>query len=311
MKELGSYYLSYNLIRIKRFVTISLISFIFQYLSIISIPGKFVISPLYPAIGIAFSMYFILGRNTIPGLLLGTLLAYFLKGYNFISIFLYAISDVGCGVLGAYLCQNVFSSDVPRLIKFREFKKFVLINALFTCVISGGFKLFALKTNVYLNIGKTIKVFLLFWLGDLNSIIIIFMFLFTWMSIYQSRESISEKIIYKPAIIFFAVILLLCIVFIKKPIVLSLLLLLLLISSHNYKNHGIILGSSLFYITGIIYSAFFLRNFEFFYSYLNAGYILVPFVLLFTFVVSYYLHVICHPEDNVSWPKDLYPSQQS
>ena len=65
---------------------------------------------MYPPTGIAFIMFYLLGSNAFPGIVLGGFCGYILKGMPIVSTMLYLTADMGCGYLGALLCQNIFST---------------------------------------------------------------------------------------------------------------------------------------------------------------------------------------------------------
>ncbi len=293
------YCFKYSLIRIKRFSTTNLLAFIFQYLSIISLPVKYAVIPLYPAIGISFVMYFLLGRNVIPGLLVGAIVAYYFKGYALITILLYVFADVGCGVMGAYICQNIFKNDIPRLLNFKTILKFIMLNAVTICLVSAGLRISALLNANVINSSEILNIFITFWLADLNSIILVFMFLFTWMSVYLSRERISIRNFSKIQVILLLVLIAGSVVFINNILFIALLIPMILISIFLAYWYGIVLGSGLAYATGIIYSAYFMQHFNYYFNLLGANFYFIALLLFAATLLLFSLSSRNSPHDNL------------
>lgn len=238
----------YHLIRAKRFLFLTITIFFFQFL----INSKLSISssmPLYLPMGIAFSLFYLFGNNAVLGILLGEACAYFIKGYPTELILVYLIADIGCGYLGALLCQNIFSSDIVRFTTWRECCKFVMINAFITCIISSSIRFIAIKKN-----------FLNLWLADLNSILIFSGFLIPWLSIPFSREKISHQNLNKLTLVLFGVMSFLSIVFLKKPEFIIIFALALLLAIYLSYCYGYFIATASLFVVAIIYSAYFLAH---------------------------------------------------
>src|SRR5579859_7755686 len=81
-----SYAFMYNFVKLKRFLALNVMAFSFQYLCIYHLQSSYPIYPVYPAMGITFTVVSILGKNAISGLLAGAVCAYLLKGFTAPSI---------------------------------------------------------------------------------------------------------------------------------------------------------------------------------------------------------------------------------
>ena len=186
------YWYAYNLKRIQRFLLHTLGAFSFQYLLTASLPTTFTALPMYPPIGTAFILCYLLGNNALLGLFLGGFCAYLFKGWAMPALFLYLAADIGCGYAVARVSRTVFSSDLSVFISTREWINFIKVNAFIICLISSLFRICAVILNSAGSIlsENTVYKFIDLWLSDLNAIVVFAGFFLSWLSVYIKRVKI-------------------------------------------------------------------------------------------------------------------------
>ncbi len=282
-----SYALTYNLLKLKRFAVLTIMAFSFQYLCIYHLQSFYPVYPIYPAMGIAFAVISILGENAILGLLGGAVCAYYLKGFNASSIILYSMADIVCACLGAYLCRPIFASDIPKHITLTLWVRFLLMSALVSG-LSGLLRLSALLMQEQ-TLPALMAIFYIYmdlWLADLNAIIIFYTFLTTWLSIYMSREKVSNKRISWYHIAAFILYITVCILMMKKTALIYVLCAGMVMTMFFAYVHGIVIATLLMYVMSMLYLSYFVGHQIEFLKWLGfRGYTLVP-VLLFGFTCS-------------------------
>lgn len=288
-QKIKNYWYIYNLKRLKRFSFQTLISFIFQYLTIIYLTFSYPALPMYPPIGVAFVLFYLFGNNSILGLLLGSL-AYLFKGFSTPMIFCYALADIGCGWLGAMLCLKVFSSDLMRVNSFKEWARFIKIN-MCLCLVSSLLRITGAVWEVSGPISFNIVFYYVdLWLADLNSIVIMFGFFVSWLYLMLSREQAGVKKIAKIPVIAVISFVILAVIFMKKAGLIYLIIFAMLCSVYGSFVYGSFVAAALLYIVSIIYLTYFLAHKQ---AYLvNLGlplYTTVPIFLFIYTVVMIYL----------------------
>src|SRR5436305_351248 len=72
----SQYLTQYYVMAAKSLFFKNILIFIFQYLIILNINFTQPALPLYPPIGLAFTLFYVLGPNAFPGLFLGSLFGY-------------------------------------------------------------------------------------------------------------------------------------------------------------------------------------------------------------------------------------------
>jgi hypothetical protein len=297
----------YNLIRIRRYLLHTIMIFSFQYLTTFNLSFSYLPLPFYPPIGIVFISFYLLGSNATLGLLLGSFLAYLLKGLPVISIFFYLIADVGCGCLGAVICQNIFSSDIRPFSNRQETYKFIKMNALITCTLSSLARMVALIPTLLENKVKFNFIFFTYvdlWLGDLNSILILSSFLLSWVYVPFSREKILTTHLRKSVKILFIITLVALIGFslalIKKYQLIYFYIIAMLLSLYISYFYGYLIATGLLFIIASLYLAYFIVHQYQFLIYLGIVlYTLVPaFLLLFTLCALYAGHFKLRNKSN-------------
>jgi len=238
---------------------------------------------MYPPMGIAFVMFYLFGMNAFPGIMLGGFCGYLLKGMPIISTFLYLTADVGCGYLGALLCQNIFSTDIRMLLNFRERIKFIKMNAFITCLFSSLIRTFSFIW-IYKD-GKDISTifftYINLWLADLNAVLILSSFLLSWVYVPFSREKILKKSINKVETLLFIILIVFLILFMKNDWAIYLMIIVMLLSIYLSAIYGYLVGTALLFIIASLYLGYFMgiqyRHFLYFDIRL---YIVVPLILL-------------------------------
>lgn len=279
-----SYAFMYNFIKLKRFLALNIMAFSFQYLCIYHLQSFYPIYPIYPAMGITFTVVSILGENAILGLLSGAVCAYYLKGFSVSSIGLYSLADIVCASLGAYLCRNIFASDIPRHARIALWMRFLLMGALISC-LSGLCRVTALVLNeaIFPPFMTLFYIYVDLCLADLNAIIIFYAFLSTWLSIYMSREKVSSKAISYYQIAAFIIFVVLSILMMKKIAFIYLLCFGMFATVFFAYMHGIVIATLLVYVVSMLYLSYFMGHQVYYIKWLGIGwYTLVPgFLLLF------------------------------
>ena len=194
MKE--KYRQAYYYSSIRRCLLKTLVVFVFQYLIIMRLPFSYPALPWYPPMGLAVVWCYLLGSDAIFGLLLAGLCGYFLSGFSIGSVVLYCLADIACGYWGAFLCQNSFSSDIRIFKDLKEWWNFFIKNACLVCVLSGGLRWLAFWFNQPTPVAPTIFFYhyIDLWLADLNSILLLSAFLFSWVTIPFSREKMRAEL---------------------------------------------------------------------------------------------------------------------
>lgn len=282
-----NYARAYRWLKAKRFFALNIMAFSFQYLCIYHLKSFLPLYPLYPAMGIAFTVIAILGENAILGLLLGGMCAYYLKGYSLTYIFLYSTADIVCAYVGAYLCRNVFMSDIPKHATIPLWMRFIRINA-FVAGLSSLLRI----TAIVLSEMKFPKLSTLFycyidlWLADLSAIILFYAFLSTWLSVYMSREKIVTNKIPLYSIIIFILFAISAILAMKKLALIYVLAASMLLSLAVAYRYGMIIATLVMYIANMLYLTYFMLHQPYYLTWLGiGGYTLVPSVL-FIFTVA-------------------------
>lgn len=302
-KKRFSYAFLYHCIKLRRFSALNIIAFSFQYLCAYHLQAQFPIYPVYPVMGIAFTVVAILGPNALLGLSLGVVCAYYLKGFSVASILLYSSADIACAYLAAHLCRNIFTSDIPYHGTMKSWARFTRVSAS-VCCLSGFLRLIALvlADNTLPSFMTLFYIYIDLWLADLNAIIIFYAFLSTWLSIYMSRERMSTKKINYYQMAAFAIFVIMSIVMMKKIVLIYLLVLGMGATIFFAYAHGIVIATLLVYVISMLYLGYFMGQQIYFIKWLGlAGYTLIP-GMLFLFVLG--VGCVCYARRRV----DTHPS---
>lgn len=294
------YWHAYNLLRLKRFLIQTVTLFIFQYLAIIYLRFSYPALPIYPPMGIAFAMFYLFGNRCLLGLSLGGFCAYFLKGLSFASIGLYLTADMGGGFFGAYLCRNIFSSDITRLATLHDWVNFFKANAFTTCVFSA-----AIRMCVFLMHHGDSSFTILFcnfvdlWLADLNSVLVFAGFLLSWMCVPFSREKITTRYFKKSHGVAFILFIIFSIVFIKKYEFIYFLIGAMIASLYFARLYGNLVSIGLVYVISILYLAYFIVfKSQYLHEFHLELYTLVPLGLLAFILGMFYMS---HTKTRQKW----------
>lgn len=289
LSELGlkpkvyQYWCWYQWITIKNLFVQTTIIFIFQYLTTVNLPFSYPGLAMYPPMGIAFVMFYLLGKNAFPGIILGGFCGYLLKGMPIVSTLLYLTADIGCGYLGARLCQNTFSTDIRILLNLREGIQFFKTNALITCSFSGFIRTFSFILNYKesQDIGSVFFTYINLWLADLNAILILSGFLLSWVYVPFSRERISKKTIHKIEIFSWVTWVVLLMLFMKSDWMIYWMITGMLLSLYWSQTYGNLVATALLFIMANLYLAYFMGFQYRHFLYLDIQfYIFVPIILL-------------------------------
>ncbi len=289
----------YNFIRIKRFLIQTILAFIFQYMTIMALPLTLPALPLYPPIGIAFILFYLLGSNAIFGLFLGEALALFLKGMPIESIILYLIADLGLGVLGAHVCQNTFSKDVKPFSSLNEVLKFIG-NIAVICIVSSLIRMGVLWfTLAWHNQGaeitsvtqfNTILVllnFVNFWFADFNAIMMLSLFIFSWITVPFSRIRISNKSVNIPYMIGLIVLFaLVSAFFVVNPWFAYVLLLAMIFAVFMAYYYGYLIGTLILFVISSLYLSHFIVLKPYYVTLFGLSLYTFTGIILFLFIID-------------------------
>lgn len=288
----NQYLRHYNIMVIKRFLTISLLIFVIQYLMISSLTFSFPPLPMYPPMGFAFMMFYLFGSNALLGLCLSGIIGYSLKDFSMISITLNLLADIGAGSLGAVLCSKVFSSDIKPFGNVKESVHFFITNAMVTCLISSIIR----SVNVVLSVPHSIPIkrlffnFLDLWLADLNAILVFSSLLLSWIWILVSRTKIDNTLMTMRDIIVLVTLIVTTVFFINEYHSIYIILLTTLLSFYWSNVYGYLMSTVTLFITSSLYLAYFVAHEAQFIEHFGfAGYTLVPAYLLLVIVATLYV----------------------
>jgi len=282
------YWYSYNLTRIKRVLMLTIMIFSIQYLVIINVSSLAPALPMYPPIGIAFTMFYLFGNNAVYGLLLSGFCAYIIKGLGIEAMLLFLIADIGGGYIGAHWCQNVFSSDIKPFANLQENWHFFKINAFVTCIISS---LLRWGVTIWLPTHNlSVYAYIDLWLADLNAILVLSGFLLSWAYVPLSREKICEKIITKASIMVLVLFIIASILFMQKFILIYFIVAAMLISLYCAYTYGYLVAMVLLFIISSIFLGYFIAHKQQYLDYFGLGlYTIAPISLLVYVVCMLYV----------------------
>lgn len=274
-----SHFSHYQFLRFKRFILLTIMIFAFEFLTTHNIKFLWPALPLYPSIGINYVLFYLFGPNAFLGLLLGEGLAYALNGFSPKLIIIYLIADLGFSSLASFLTHTLFSSDIKPFIKKKELIDFVLIIGIIS-LCSSALKFFGLKDSI---LDPTI---FLFWLSDFNAICILSFFIFSWVYVAFSRETIIDSKLPYPTMYFVltlnVLLLIFSLFFINNLNIFYIILVCMGISSYISYSFGYLLGSLFLFLTSLIYlgHCIALKQND-----------LAPFILFFYLMLSFFIKI--------------------
>lgn len=278
-----NYLFSYNTMRFKRFLIKTLVVFFIQYLSISSLNISYPGAPLYLPIANAFILFYFLGNTAFLGLLLGGLFAYALKGLPLMLILQNLTADISGGYLSAFLCGNVFSSDVKPFSNTKELVCFLIISAFVTCPLSGIIRVTALTrgSNAPFSLNTLFYQFANIEVAALNAIIILSYFTLTWYCVPFSRERVSKESINKLPMVVFALFMLGMILLLKHRESIYLLSIGMFLFGYAGYYYGCLIGALLLFIISNLYSVYFLIHQHYYLERFGPElYLFIPILLL-------------------------------
>ena len=257
------YYKQYNIIRFKRFLIHSCLIFSFQFLTVTNLKLQYLLLPMHPPLGISFTMFYLFGLNSLPGLIFGEILGLMTQQLPLNLIWMYSLSDIIGGISGAYLCQKIFfiDSNIVALNK-TNFLQFVTKNWVFTCIASSVIKVLAVK---YININniviKTLSIYAInLWIADLNAVLVIPTCICSWLYVALNNHKISTKpITYRCVmiLIFFITFSSLLLLY-KNPKLIYLIILAMLLGIYISYAYGYLLANLWLFIVSITYLTYFI-----------------------------------------------------
>lgn len=264
-KPKQSYWYQYNFIRIKRFVYNTSAAFFLQYLTLIHLSATYPALPMYPPIGSAFVMLYILGNNPLVGLLLGSFCAYFFHGLSLPCLLLYIGADIGGAYIGVNSCNYLFSTDNFVHSEPKEWFCFLFVNACASCLFSSFLRLTAMLILVpEMPANRIFFQWVNVWLSDINAMLVFAGFFLTWMSVYLGRETILYDTPSRYAAMIGLVFVICFALSIRNPVFMLVLWLLSFVIAYGF---GILLSTAatyslsiLFLIHFVVHQQFFLQN---------------------------------------------------
>lgn len=266
---------AYNFKRIKRFLISTVSVFFLQYLTLIHLSNIYSGLPLYPPIGSALVMIYLLGDSTLLGLFLGSFCAYCVHGFTLPSLFLYISADLGGAYLGARWCQMIFTSDQSIFVARKEWLRFAIYVSLI-CFFSGLLRMLVIlvhDTN-HMPVETVGYYFLNLWIADLNAIIVFTGFFLTWISVYLGRERVFRQKSTTLSKICWLLWGLSCLAFLKK---IEFLLLAILLSLYLSYCFGILIATAVSYALTTLFLICFTFNQASWLHHLGQSmYILIP-----------------------------------
>jgi hypothetical protein len=286
-----NYLFSYNMMRFKRFLIKTLVLFFIQYLSISSLNFSYPGVPIYLPIANAFLLFYFLGNTAFLGLLLGGLSAYALKGLPTMMILQNLTADISGGYFGAFLCRNVFSSDVKPFSNAKETIFFLSINAFITCPLSGLIRVITLKWgyNASSSFDKLLYQLANIEIASLNAILILSYFTFTWYCVPFSREKVSNNSINKFPMVVFALFMVGMILLLKHRESIYILIIGMFLFIYAAYYYGCFIGSLLLFIISNLYLVYFIIHQQYYLKHLGPKlYLFVSiFILLYALCLLY------------------------
>lgn len=270
-----SYRRAYNLKRIQRFLITTVGVFFLQFLTMTHLTVTYPALPMYPPIGSAFVMLYLLGNTSLLGLFLGCFCAYCAHGLTLPALFLYIGADLGAAYLVTRWCQSVFTSDHSIFVDTKEWLRFV-IYASIGCLLSGALRMIAilLSDMSHMSLETVGHHVLSLWIADLNAIIVFTGFFLTWISVYLGRERAFRQ---KPTVydrICWLLWGLCCLVFLKEIEFLVLAIILSLYLSYRF---GVLIATAVSYIMLTLFLICFTFNQEYWLANLGLQiYSLIP-----------------------------------
>lgn len=285
----NKYWHAYTRKRVQRFFLCSIMAFFLQYLNINHLAFTYPTLPMYPPMGSAFVMLYLLGNSTLLGLFLGGFCAYLLNGLSLSTLLLYIMADLGASYLGAKVCRSVFSSDWSLYTDSKEWLRFIKKNAFITCVISSVPR----TITIFLNHTSpmTFKIvfynFINFYLADLNAIIVFSGFFLPWMSVHLGREIFTCHKHCKVQMLSLILFGITCVTFLKHPEFIVIAIPLSWYLSHQY---GAVIATTSSYILTILFLIVFIFHQQQVMNYLGIQiYTLIPVALLLFLLITLYL----------------------
>ena len=143
----NKFWYAYMFQKTKRFFVHTLTAFFVQYICIMNVTLSSPILPIYPPIGTASAMFYLLGANAWIGLLLGSACAYGMHSMSISFIALYGLADIGSGYLSAHYYRTLFLSDLSVFTSTQDWYKFIKNTMLLTCVLSSFLRITAVVLN--------------------------------------------------------------------------------------------------------------------------------------------------------------------
>ncbi len=282
-----SYRRAYNLKRIQRFLITTVGVFLLQFLTMTHLTVTYPALPMYPPIGSAFVMLYLLGNTSLLGLFLGCFCAYCAHGLTLPALFLYISADLGGAYLVVRWCQSVFTSDHSIFVDTKEWLRFV-IYASIGCLLSGALRMIAilLSDMSHLSLETVGHHVLSLWIADLNAIIVFTGFFLTWISVYLGRERVFRQKITIYHRVWWLVWGLCCVGFLMK---IQCLLLAIILSLYLSYRFGMLIATAVSYVLTTLFLIYFTFN----QAYLLHDLGLLLYTLIPCGVLSFLLAMIC------------------
>ena len=184
----------YQRLFFKRFLISNLFVFLIQVIGLNLNVYYLFKSPLWFFTGTACAFIFLQGYRVFPGIFLGNLLGFYLAKIGFWLAFGCAAAISLQAVLLFWFCQN---HGIPSLIFYRkqDFFKFLLFSLALTGICS---ILLVFICHLYEpEVGITLQLWLRWWLGNLNAILIFASAIISWdayFTDFYSQTNLKNKV---------------------------------------------------------------------------------------------------------------------
>lgn len=272
---------SYRAKQLKRFLWHTMMAFFLQYLTMSHLTFSYPALPINPCMGAAFMMLYLLGPNALLGLMLGAILGYVLHGFSFASVCLYVWADIGGAYLSVSFSRLVLSSDLSVFIYPKEWLRFVQKNMLMACVLTTVLRTVALVlVDPSVWHGRALGYYMFdIWLSDLNGLLVFSGFLLTWLSVYLSREKVSDVPLDNLKLIAIPVLVIVAMIVVKHAAVTFILGLVVALYLSYY--YGVLMATVLTYALAMVFIVYITNHQQLYLDYLGLrGYTVLPLACL-------------------------------
>ena len=181
----------YKKMVVQRFLTGNIFAFLIQYIGLTMSTLSFIFMPLWISSGTALALIFLRGPRILPGIGLGSIVAYYFAN----SGILHAMECAGLFTFQAYaLFRLNYRYASPTLIFYQKklFFTFFLLSALITAITS--YLLSIIFYSAFKNHFTQLQICLQWWLANLNGLIIFACAIMTWDAHFPQIDRVKKQI---------------------------------------------------------------------------------------------------------------------